>query len=87
MASCPTLHRAGRAAKSQLNKALYAMQKAGESVVEDELGNRSLESQVIRLADAPKVRKRPTGPRNLLDICLKNTWRRPGNLPESAVGL
>lgn len=44
------------------------MQKAGEIVVEDELGDRSLESQVLRLAGAPRVRERPAGRRDLLEI-------------------
>jgi hypothetical protein len=44
------------------------MQKAGEIVVEDELGDRSLESQVLRLAGAPRVRERPAGRRDLFEI-------------------
>lgn len=65
---CLALHRAGKAVRSLLNKALYSMQKAGEIVVEDELGDRSLESQVLRLADAPRVRERLAGERDLLEI-------------------
>lgn len=68
VAGCPTLHRAGKAVRSLLNRALYSMQKAGEIVVEDELGDRSLESQVLRLAAAPRVRERPAGQRDLLEI-------------------
>jgi len=68
VAGCPTLHRAGKAVRSLLNRALYSMQKAGEIVVEDELGDRSLESQVLRLADAPRVRERPAGKRDILEI-------------------
>jgi len=65
---CPTLHRAGKTVRSILNRALYSMQKAGELAVEDELGDRSLESQVLRLASGPRVRERPAGRRDLLDI-------------------
>jgi very-short-patch-repair endonuclease len=65
---CPTLQRASRTVRSLLNQALYNMQKAGEIVVEDELGDRSLESQVLRLAGTPKVRVRSAGRRDLLEI-------------------
>jgi very-short-patch-repair endonuclease len=65
---CTTLHRAGKTVRSSLNRSLYSMQKAGEIVVEDELGDRSLESQVIRLAGAPRVRERSVGQRDLLEI-------------------
>jgi hypothetical protein len=65
---CPTLQRAGKTVRSLLNGALYTMQRAGEIVVEDELGDRSLESQVLRLAGAPRVRERPAGGRDLLEI-------------------
>ncbi len=68
VAGCPALQRAGKAVRALLNRALYSMQKAGEIVVEDELGNRSLESQVLRLAGAPRVRERPAGQRDLLEI-------------------
>jgi very-short-patch-repair endonuclease len=68
VAGCPTLHRAGKAVRSLLNRALHSMQRAGEIVVEDELGDRSLESQVLRLAAAPRVRERPAGQRDLLEI-------------------
>ncbi len=68
VAGCPALHRASKSVRSLLNRALYNMQKAGEIVVEDELGDRSLESQVLRLADTPRVRERPAGRRDLLEI-------------------
>ena len=68
VAGCPALHRAGKAVRSLLNRALYSMQKAGDIVVEDELGDRSLESQVLRLANAPRVRERPAGRRDLSEI-------------------
>jgi hypothetical protein len=44
------------------------MQRAREIVVEDEFGDRSLESQVLRLAGTPRVRERPAGGRDLLEI-------------------
>lgn len=44
------------------------MQKAGEIVVEDELGDRSPEGVVVRLSGTPKVRERPAGQRDLLEI-------------------
>jgi hypothetical protein len=44
------------------------MKKAGEIVVEDELGDRSLESQVLRLVGTPQVVERPTGRRDLSEI-------------------
>jgi len=65
---CPTLQRAGKTVRSLLNRALYSMQRAGEIVLEDELGDRSLESQVVRLPGAPRVRERPAGRRDLLEI-------------------
>jgi very-short-patch-repair endonuclease len=65
---CPGLRRAGKAIRSVLNRALWAMQKAGEIVVEDELGDRSLEAQVLRLVGTPRVRERPAGRRDLLEI-------------------
>jgi very-short-patch-repair endonuclease len=68
VAGCPALRRAGKAVRSLLNRALYSMQRAGEIVVEDELGDRSPESQVLRLAGTPRVRERPAGGRDLLEI-------------------
>ena len=68
VSGCADLHRAGKAVRSLLNRALYSMQKAGEIVVEDELGDRSPESQVLRLANAPRVRERLAGWRDLLEI-------------------
>jgi very-short-patch-repair endonuclease len=68
LAGCPTLRRAGRNVRSILNRVLYGMQRAGEIIVEDELGDRSLESQVVRLAIAPRVRERSTEGRDLLEI-------------------
>lgn len=71
---CPALHRAGKAVKSLLNRALYNMQKAGEIILEDELGDRSLESQVLRLAGTPRVRERPAGGRDILEIPPSELW-------------
>jgi hypothetical protein len=68
VASCPALQRAGKNVRNLLNRILASMQRAGEIVVEDELGDRSLESQVLRLAGTPRVRERPAGRRDLLEI-------------------
>ncbi|MGC8666541.1 MAG: AAA domain-containing protein [Chthonomonadales bacterium] len=65
---CPTLHRAGRTVRSILNRTLNSMEKAVEIVVEDELGDKSPASQVLRLAGTPRVRERPAGVRDLLEI-------------------
>jgi very-short-patch-repair endonuclease len=67
---CPHLHRAGRAVRQSLNRVIGAMLRSGEIVQEDELGDRSAEKQVIRLAGTPKVRERPAGRRDLLEIPL-----------------
>ncbi len=65
---CPGLQRAGRAVRLGLNRAVGAMLRTGEIAQEDELGDGSPEGQVIRLKDTAKVRERPTGGRDLLDI-------------------
>lgn len=44
------------------------MQRAGEIVLEDELGDRSLESQVLWLTNSPRVKERAAGRRDLLEI-------------------
>lgn len=44
------------------------MLRAGEIDQEDELGDGSPEGQVVRLAGAGKVRVRPAGSRDLLEI-------------------
>lgn len=62
------LRRAGRAVKREINKALWPMLRAREIIQEDELGDRSLDSLVVRLADTPKVRERPAGQRDLQEI-------------------
>lgn len=64
----PDLKRAGKAVRRELNRALWAMVKAGEIVQEDELGDRSHEGAVVRLAGTPKVRERVAGARDLLEI-------------------
>lgn len=68
VAGCPALRRAGKNVRSLLNRILFSMQRAGEIIVEDELGDRSPESQVLRLAGAPRVRERSAGGRDLLEI-------------------
>jgi very-short-patch-repair endonuclease len=83
---CPTLHRAGKTVKNLLNRALYGMQRAGEIVVEDELGDRSLESQVLRLAGTPRVRERPAGQRDLLEIRPSELFLVLERLSSSAAG-
>jgi very-short-patch-repair endonuclease len=65
---CLGLQRAGRAVRQALDRALGAMLRAGEIVLEDELGDGSPDGQVLRLAGAAKVRVRPAGRRDLLEI-------------------
>jgi len=65
---CPSLSRSGKAVRKTLNRALLHMQRAGEIVLEDELGDRSLESQVLWLTNSPRVKERAAGRRDLLEI-------------------
>lgn len=65
---CPNLQRGGKVVRQGLNRALGAMLRTGEIVQEDELGDGLPESQVIRLADTARVRERPAGRRDLLEI-------------------
>lgn len=65
---CPNLRRTGKMIRSLLNHTLYRMQKTGQILVEDELGDHTLESQVMRLAGTPKVTRRPAGTRDLTEI-------------------
>ncbi|MCL6630728.1 MAG: hypothetical protein K6U00_14130, partial [Armatimonadetes bacterium] len=67
---CPTLHRADKTVRHFLNRALHSMKKAGEIVIEKDLSDHdsSLETQVVRLANAPRARIRPAGQRDILDI-------------------
>ena len=65
---CPAVNRAGKTVKGLLNRELYRMERNGEIIIENELGGRSLESQVVRLEGTPRVRERPAGARDLLEI-------------------
>ena len=65
---CPTLKRVSKEVRQRINRVLATMLRAGEIVVEDEIGDGSLESQVLRLAGNPAVRERPAGHRDLLEI-------------------
>lgn len=65
---CPDLQRVGKIVRQALNRALGTMLRAGEIVQEDELGDGSPDSQVLRIAGAPAVKVRPAGRRDLLDI-------------------
>lgn len=65
---CPNFQRVGRLVRQALNSALAAMLRAGEIVQEDELGEGSPESQVLRMAGSPAVKVRPAGRRDLLEI-------------------
>jgi very-short-patch-repair endonuclease len=65
---CPDLQRVGKAVRQALNRALGAMLRSGEIVQEDELSDGSPEGLVVRLEGTPKVRERPAGRRDLLEI-------------------
>jgi very-short-patch-repair endonuclease len=65
---CPYLQRVGKSVRQALNRALATMLRAGEIVQEDELGDRSPEGQVLRIAGTPSVNVRPAGRRDLLEI-------------------
>jgi very-short-patch-repair endonuclease len=65
---CPGLQRAGKVVRQALDHALGVLLRAGEIVQEDELGDRSLEGQVVRLAGVARVQVRPAGKRDLVDI-------------------
>lgn len=65
---CPSLQRAGRIVAGQLKRALWELRRSREVVIEDELGDRSLESQVVRLVGTPAVVKRPRRDRDLFEI-------------------
>lgn len=64
----PHLQRAGKVVRQAVNRALGAMLRSGEILQEDELGDSSPESLVVRLAETPRVRERPAGRRDLLEI-------------------
>lgn len=65
---CPDLQRVGKIVRESLNRALGAMLRSGEIVQEDELGDGSPEGQVLRIAEAPAVKVRPAGRRDLLEV-------------------
>lgn len=65
---CPSLQRASRSVRQTLNRVLGAMLRSREIVQEDELGDGSPEGIVLRLASSPRVRERPAGRRDLLEI-------------------
>lgn len=65
---CPGLQRVGKVVRQALSRALGPMLRAGEIARQDELGDGSPEGSVVRLAGAGKVRVRPAGSRDLLDI-------------------
>ena len=65
---CPHVQRAGRVVRQSLNRALGAMLRSGNIVKVNELGDRSSDGQVVRVAGTPKVRERPAGGRDLLEI-------------------
>lgn len=65
---CPGLRRVGKAVRQALNRALGTMLRSGEIVQEDELGAGSPDGLVVRRAGTPKVRERPAGQRDLLEI-------------------
>jgi len=65
---CPDLQKVGKTVRQSLNRALGAMLRSGDIIQEDELYNGTPESQVLRIAGSPRVRERPAGRRDLLEI-------------------
>jgi len=65
---CLTLNRMTSNVKAILNRILSAMLRAKEIEMEDELGDRSLEGQVLRISGTPRVRERAAEGRDLLEI-------------------
>lgn len=65
---CPQLQRCGKTVRQMLSRALGEMLRTGEIVQEEELGDGSPEGQVLRMAGAPRVKVRPAGRRDLLEI-------------------
>jgi len=65
---CPALQRAGKSVRQALDRALGAMLRAGEIVQEDELRDGSPEGKALRLSGTPRVKVRPAGRRDLLEI-------------------
>ncbi|MFC1660322.1 AAA domain-containing protein [Gemmatimonadota bacterium] len=68
VSGCPDLRKGGKIIWQALNRSLGAMLRAGEIVQEDELGDRSPEGKILRMATSPRVRVRPKGERDLLEI-------------------
>jgi very-short-patch-repair endonuclease len=66
--NCPHMGRTTQTVRTLLNRALYQLQGSNQVVVVDELGDRTLESQVVRLANSPPARVRPGRRRDLLEI-------------------
>lgn len=65
---CPGLQRVGKAVRQALSRALGTMLRSEEIIQEDELGAGNSDGLVIRLAGTSKVRERPAGKRDLLEI-------------------
>jgi very-short-patch-repair endonuclease len=83
---CRDLHRAGKTVRESLNRALGAMLRAGEIVQDDELGDGSPDSLVVRLAGAAKVQERPAGRRDLVEIPPSELHLILGRLAPASVG-
>lgn len=65
---CPGLHRASSTVRQRINRAIQALIRTGEVILEDELQDRSFEGQVLRLVGTPPVVVRPRGNRDLREI-------------------
>jgi len=85
--ACPALQRVGRVVQQALNRVLGAMLRASEIVQQDELGDRSPDGQVLRIADSPAVRVRPAGRRDLLEIPPSELFAVLRQLPQSELPL
>ncbi|MEJ5330363.1 MAG: AAA domain-containing protein [Desulfobaccales bacterium] len=91
LAGCPDLGRLGQALKGRLDEALGSLVRAGEIVLEDELGQRKPEGKVARLAGSPPVVERPAGLRKLEEIppreifLLMDRWKLPASLDDREI--
>ena len=65
---CPYVQRASKTVRQILNRALGIMLRSGEICQEDQFGDGSPEGQIIWLSGTPRVRLRPAGRRDLLEI-------------------
>lgn len=65
---CPDLGRVGRVVRAHLDRAAAALLLSDEIVEEDQLEDGSPEGVVFRLSGHPRVRERPAGRRDLLEI-------------------